>query len=87
VAPDAGPVWIVLDPARVWLLRAVFWFGFALLLVATFLINHSSCSACARCSCASRPRAAQAQFRTPLFYRYVRHPIYSGSCSASGRLQ
>src|SRR3954454_15043025 len=38
--PLPQPVWTVGDPAGVFILRTVFWLGFALVLVSTFLINH-----------------------------------------------
>jgi protein-S-isoprenylcysteine O-methyltransferase Ste14 len=73
------PVWIVLDPAGVWLLRAVFWLGFAILLVATFLINHFELFGLRQVFLRLLGRELpEPQFRTPLFYRYVRHPIYLG---------
>jgi len=66
-------------PAGVWLLNAVFWFGWGLLLVSTFLINHFELfglrQVYARLLNRSLP---QSTFKTPGFYRYVRHPIYLG---------
>lgn len=39
--PIAEPMsWSVQSPLAVWLLDAVFWLGWAVLLISTFLINH-----------------------------------------------
>lgn len=77
--PITAPIWTVTDPAGVTVLTALFWLGWGLVLVSTFLINHFELfgltQAFARVS--GRPVAEQ-KFRTPLFYRYVRHPIYLG---------
>ena len=58
---------------------AVFWLGWAILFASTFLINHFELfglrQVFTRAAGASLP---EPQFRTPLFYRYVRHPIYFG---------
>jgi protein-S-isoprenylcysteine O-methyltransferase Ste14 len=68
-------VWEITDPAAVLALQAVFWLGWGVLLLSTFLIDHFSLFGL-RQSFTGRPEAAD--FRTPLFYRYVRHPIYLG---------
>jgi protein-S-isoprenylcysteine O-methyltransferase Ste14 len=78
--PIAHPVvWTVRDPAAVTALQAVFWLGWGILLLATFLINHFELfglrQVFARLSGREIPEPA---FRTPLLYRYVRHPIYLG---------
>lgn len=77
--PITGVVWHVTDPAGVRLLEAVFWLGWALLLVSTFLINHFELFGLRQvfARLGARPLPPPA-FRTPLFYRYVRHPIYLG---------
>jgi protein-S-isoprenylcysteine O-methyltransferase Ste14 len=72
-------VWMVTHPVAVNILRAIFWLGWAGLLVSTFLINHFELfglrQVCSRLTGRSIP---EAEFRTPLLYRHVRHPIYLG---------
>jgi protein-S-isoprenylcysteine O-methyltransferase Ste14 len=78
--PIAEPVlWSVGDPVGRWLLYGVFWLGWGVLLISTFLINHFELfglrQVWARLRGQTLPAAA---FHTPLFYRHVRHPIYLG---------
>jgi protein-S-isoprenylcysteine O-methyltransferase Ste14 len=68
-------VWEITQPTAVLALQAVFWLGWGVLLLSTFLIDHFSFSGL-RQSITGKPEATD--FRTPLFYRYVRHPIYLG---------
>ncbi|HTT39399.1 MAG TPA: hypothetical protein VMH32_17230 [Burkholderiales bacterium] len=81
--PIAAVVWQIEEPAGVLLLQAVFWLGWAVLLVSTFLLNHFELfglhQVFARLVARQEP---QPTFRTPLFYRYVRHPIYLGTLIA-----
>jgi methanethiol S-methyltransferase len=78
--PIAEPViWTVQNPTAVLALQAVFWLGWAMLLISTFLINHFELFGLRQVYARLRGRALpEAQFRTPGFYRYVRHPIYVG---------
>ena len=78
--PIAEPViWTVKHPAAVLALHAVFWFGWAVLLLSTFLINHFELFGLRQVYERLRGRSVPApQFRTPLFYGHVRHPIYLG---------
>jgi len=77
--PIPETVWAVRDPAGVQLLQTVFWFGFAMLLVATFLINHFELFGLRQVFLRLLGRQLpKPEFRTPLLYRYVRHPIYLG---------
>jgi protein-S-isoprenylcysteine O-methyltransferase Ste14 len=77
--PIPDTVWAARDPSGVWLLQAVSWLGFAILLVATFLINHFELFGLRQVFLRLLGREApKPQFRTPLLYRYVRHPIYLG---------
>jgi protein-S-isoprenylcysteine O-methyltransferase Ste14 len=70
-------VWQVENPLAADALWGVFWLGWAVLLLATFLINHFELFGLAQAFAAS-PAPEAPQFRTPLLYRYVRHPIYLG---------
>jgi methanethiol S-methyltransferase len=77
--PIATPIWTVEDPVGVAVLRAIFWLGWALVLASTFLINHFELFGLSQVVARALGRpAVEPQFRTPLFYRYVRHPIYLG---------
>ena len=78
--PIAEPViWSVDSVVAATLLDAIFWLGWAILLTATFLINHFELfgvrQVFARLAGRELPEPA---FRTPFLYRYVRHPIYLG---------
>ena len=77
--PLPGVVWSVADPYAARALVVVSFAGWSMLLVSTFLINHFELfglrQVIARLRGAELPNP---QFRTPLFYRYVRHPIYLG---------
>ncbi|MBF5046121.1 isoprenylcysteine carboxylmethyltransferase family protein [Aggregicoccus sp. 17bor-14] len=53
--------------------------GFALVLAASFLINHFNLFGLQQVWLQLRGRTAQElEFRTPLLYRLIRHPIYAG---------
>jgi len=78
--PIAEPtVWRVEHPVGLGLIQAVFWLGWSLLLLSTFLINHFELfglrQVFARLRGQELPRP---RFVTPVFYRWVRHPIYLG---------
>jgi methanethiol S-methyltransferase len=77
--PMAEPVlWTLTGPAA-YGVQAVFWLGWAVLLVSTFLINHFELFGLHQVWSRLRGQTiAEPVFRTPLFYRHVRHPIYLG---------
>jgi protein-S-isoprenylcysteine O-methyltransferase Ste14 len=73
------PVWSITDSVGVIALQAVFWSGFAIVLISTFLISHFELFGLYQVIARFRNREMPAAtFHTPLFYRYVRHPIYLG---------
>ena len=78
--PISAPVlWSVANPVARFALQGVFWLGWAVLLISTFLINHFELFGLRQvwANLSGQPLPAPV-FRTPLFYRHVRHPIYLG---------
>ena len=77
--PMGGTVWSVEDPVAAAGLRVLFGFGWALVLVCTFLIDHFDLFGLRQVSrfLLGRPDAPVA-FTTPGPYRLVRHPLYVG---------
>jgi protein-S-isoprenylcysteine O-methyltransferase Ste14 len=77
--PIGGVVWNVTNPVGLNAINAAFGFGFALVFVATLLINHFDLFGLRQVALylAGKPYT-YLEFRTPLFYRYVRHPLYVG---------
>ena len=77
--PMPATVWAVLDPRAASAIWGLFWLGWGILFLSTFLINHFELfglmQVVARITGHEMPAP---EFRTPLLYRYVRHPIYLG---------
>jgi methanethiol S-methyltransferase len=77
--PMLGPIWTVEHPAGVAALWAVCAAGWLLVLVSTFLISHFELFGLTQVVMNWLGRTMPApEFRTPLLYRHVRHPIYLG---------
>ncbi|ESX96267.1 membrane protein [Mesorhizobium sp. L103C119B0] len=77
--PIPGLVWTVENPVWVAVIHGVFWLGWAVLLTSTFLINHFELFGLRQVLAALRKsEPAPPVFRTPLFYKWVRHPLYVG---------
>lgn len=77
--PLGGVVWSVENPAGVIILRALFAFGWLLVLVSTFLINHFDLFGLRQVWLYLLGKPYQAlPFTTPALYRIVRHPLYVG---------
>jgi protein-S-isoprenylcysteine O-methyltransferase Ste14 len=77
--PLGGVVWSVEDPAARAVLLSLFAFGWALVLVSTFLINHFDLFGLRQVWLYLRNRPyTNLKFGTPGPYRLVRHPLYVG---------
>ena len=75
----APTIWAVEQPWAVTAIWTVFVLGWVVLLLSTFLINHFELFGLRQVLArVLGHRVPDAQFRTPLFYRYVRHPLYLG---------
>jgi protein-S-isoprenylcysteine O-methyltransferase Ste14 len=77
--PIEGAVWSVTSPAAVLAVQSVFWAGWGVLLLATFLINHFELFGLRQAYAKLTGRKIpEPEFRTPFLYKHVRHPIYLG---------
>jgi protein-S-isoprenylcysteine O-methyltransferase Ste14 len=77
--PLLGVVWSVENPAGRFILQALFWIGWLTVLLSTFLINHFDLFGLRQVYLNLRRREpGGGEFRTPLLYRVVRHPIMLG---------
>jgi len=78
--PIAEPiVWNVQDRVATIAIYAMFGLGWALLFLSSFLINHFELFGLSQIYHRLVRRTPKAQeFRTPLLYRQVRHPLYLG---------
>lgn len=76
--PLPDPVWSFGGTAAM-VLIALFWIGFGVVLISTFLINHFELFGLHQVYANFRGSELSAPvFHTPGFYRVVRHPIYLG---------
>ena len=75
--PDV--IWAVTNPIGAGVLTALFWLGWVIVLISTFLISHYDLFGLQQVYAHWRgTKAEPPSFRTPLFYKFVRHPIYLG---------
>lgn len=81
--PIGGVIWNFTEPGVRNAANLVLGFGFALVLVASFVINHFDLFGLRQVwlYLVGKPYT-HLEFRTPLFYRYVRHPLYIGWMTA-----
>jgi protein-S-isoprenylcysteine O-methyltransferase Ste14 len=77
--PIPAMVWNVTNPVFADLIWAAFWVGWLTVLLSTFLINHFELFGLQQAWLNMRGREAEPpKFRKPLFYKWVRHPLYLG---------
>jgi protein-S-isoprenylcysteine O-methyltransferase Ste14 len=72
-------VWQVSTPWLALAIWGLFWLGWLTVLTSTFLINHFDLFGLRQVWTYARSgETPPPEFRTPLFYKVVRHPIYAG---------
>ena len=72
-------VWNVGDPLVSDLIWVVFWLGWGMVLLSTFLLNHFELFGLQQAWFHVRGRPWEKPvFRQPMFYRWIRHPLYLG---------
>ncbi len=77
--PLGGVIWSVHSPTGRVILWSLYGFGWTLVLVSTFLINHFDLFGLRQVWLSLRARPyTSLSFRTPGPYRLVRHPLYVG---------
>jgi len=77
--PMTDKVWSVENTAGRYILWALFFLGWAIVLTSTFLINHFDLFGLRQVYLYQRGREyGNLGFRTPVLYRIVRHPIMLG---------
>jgi protein-S-isoprenylcysteine O-methyltransferase Ste14 len=77
--PIPAVVWQVTDPDLAVAVAVLSLAGWVLVFASTFLINHFELFGLSQVTNhLSGKEAAPPRFRTPLFYRFVRHPLYLG---------
>jgi methanethiol S-methyltransferase len=77
--PILTPVWSVTNPTAVLALQIVFWAGWGLVLLSTFLLNHFELFGLRQVYARLRGwTLPEPEFRTPFLYQRTRHPLYLG---------
>ena len=77
--PITGVVWNVENSLGRLTLLGLFWIGWLIVFLATFLINHFDLFGLRQVYLNLRKKEYTAlEFKTPLFYKTVRHPLYFG---------
>jgi protein-S-isoprenylcysteine O-methyltransferase Ste14 len=77
--PMPATIWHIEEPEMAMTVMAVSFVGWLIVLSSTFLINHFELFGLHQvASNLTGSEAPAPRFRTPLFYKFVRHPIYLG---------
>ncbi len=77
--PMTGVVWHVENPAGTMILHSVFWLGWIIVLLSTFMINHFDLFGLRQVYLPLVNRDYHhVEFKTTMLYNYIRHPIMLG---------
>ena len=77
--PMPAPVWQIGDASVAMAVTGLSFVGWLIVLTSTFLINHFELFGLQQVVNNLAGRSASAErFRTPLYYKFVRHPLYLG---------
>jgi protein-S-isoprenylcysteine O-methyltransferase Ste14 len=77
--PIPDVVWEIASPQLATNITAISFFGFALVLLSSFLINHFELFGLHQVAINVAGRTMpEPRFKTPVLYKVVRHPIYLG---------
>lgn len=77
--PLPEKVWSIGNPAVAGLVFGLSWAGWAMVLISTFLISHFHLFGLSQGFAGLLGiKGASDEFRTPLLYKWLRHPIYAG---------
>ena len=76
--PMAGSLWRIEGENGRLALNVVFYFGWMVTFLATYMLNHFHLFGLQQSFKSHDPDAGAKEFKTPLFYKLVRHPIQTG---------
>jgi protein-S-isoprenylcysteine O-methyltransferase Ste14 len=77
--PIDAVIWDATSTPLAGILTALFWVGWVTILLSTFLINHFELFGLQQAWLNLRGRQAPPpEFRQPMLYKFVRHPLYLG---------
>jgi protein-S-isoprenylcysteine O-methyltransferase Ste14 len=77
--PIPNRIWTVDDPLMAGTISSLYWIGWTVVFVSTFLTNHFEFLGLSQVFARFFNRKHPAPiFKTHLFYKYVRHPLYLG---------
>lgn len=76
--PMNGYLWSAENPYLRAVLTGIYYSGWLITFLATFMLNHLHLFGLQQSFKPQDPDAGSKEFKTPLFYRLVRHPIQTG---------
>ncbi len=77
--PIPGLVWSIGGGTAEWIVWGLFATGWLVVLLSTFMLSHFELFGLSQAwRSLSNRSAAEPRFHTPFFYRFVRHPLYTG---------
>jgi protein-S-isoprenylcysteine O-methyltransferase Ste14 len=77
--PISAVIWDVTNPVGSLLLKTLYWVGWGIVVLGTFMIGHFELFGLWQVYLNLRQKeASPPQFKTPGFYKWVRHPIMFG---------
>jgi len=77
--PIEGTIWSVQNETARMAIWAMFWLGWGILFISTWLLNHFELFGLQQAWLnLTGKQEAPPKMRTPLFYKFVRHPLYTG---------